>query len=80
MATCDKCGNDYPRTFTVTLHDGTAKVYDSLECAAADIAPRCAHCGCTVLGHGVEANGRTYCCSHCARVTTGAEITDSVAV
>jgi len=26
-----------------------------------------AHCGCRILGHGVEANGKMYCCAHCAR-------------
>lgn len=80
MATCDRCGNDYAHTFTITLDNGTARTYDSFECAVADVAPRCANCGCTVLGHGVEANDETYCCSHCARVATGAATTDSVAV
>jgi hypothetical protein len=31
------------------------------------MAPRCAHCECTVVGHGVEAAGQIYCCAHCAR-------------
>jgi hypothetical protein len=30
------------------------------------MAPECAHCGCKVIGHGVEANGTFYCCAHCA--------------
>ncbi|GAB2471862.1 hypothetical protein GCM10027063_10590 [Promicromonospora xylanilytica] len=80
MATCDKCGNEYAHTFTITKDDGSTGVFDSFECAATAMAPRCAHCGCTVLGHGVEANDTTYCCSHCARISTGAEITDSVGV
>jgi hypothetical protein len=78
MATCDRCGNDYAHTFTITKDDGTSGVYDSFECAAQDMAPRCEHCGCTILGHGVEANEKTFCCSHCARQTTGVQITDSV--
>jgi len=41
-------------------------VFDSFECAIAAVAPRCAHCRCTILGHGVEAHGRIFCCAHCA--------------
>lgn len=78
MATCDKCGNEYAHTFTITKDDGSKGTFDSFECAAEVMAPRCAHCGCTVLGHGVAANNKTYCCGHCARVTAGAEIHDAV--
>jgi hypothetical protein len=31
------------------------------------MAPRCGHCGCTIIGHGMEASGLMYCCAHCAR-------------
>ena len=31
------------------------------------LAPACEHCGCKVLGHGVEAGGHVYCCANCAR-------------
>jgi hypothetical protein len=30
------------------------------------MAPECAHCGCKVIGHGVESNEGFYCCAHCA--------------
>jgi hypothetical protein len=30
------------------------------------LAPECAHCGCKVIGHGVEEDGRIFCCEHCA--------------
>jgi hypothetical protein len=33
------------------------------------LAPVCEHCGCKVIGHGVEVDGRFYCCAHCARET-----------
>jgi hypothetical protein len=33
------------------------------------MAPRCAHCGCRVIGHGVEGLGQIYCCAHCAGVS-----------
>ncbi|WP_277210937.1 hypothetical protein [Isoptericola croceus] len=78
MATCDMCGNDYAQTFTITKADGASGVYDSFECASHAMAPRCAHCGCMVLGHGVDVDDETFCCSHCARATTGVDLTDSV--
>lgn len=78
MATCDMCGNDYPRTFTLTTADGQTGTFDSFECAVHALAPTCAHCGCRILGHGVEVQGETFCCSHCARTSTGADLTDSV--
>ena len=31
------------------------------------LAPACEHCGCKVVGHGVEAGGHVYCCANCAR-------------
>jgi hypothetical protein len=30
------------------------------------LAPSCNHCGCRIIGHGVEVNGTSYCCAHCA--------------
>jgi hypothetical protein len=42
-------------------------VLDSFECASHAIAPRREHCGCVVIGHGVEAEGHFFCCAHCAR-------------
>lgn len=76
MATCTTCGNDYDKTFTVTTADGTTAVFDSIECAAAALAPECPHCHCRVLGHGVEAGGTVYCCAHCARAAGHDEVTD----
>ena len=38
--------------------------FDSFECAINAMAPRCAHCDCRVIGHGVEAAGKIYCCAH----------------
>jgi hypothetical protein len=70
MATCDVCGNDYPKAFRIIQADGTAATFDSFECAIHRIAPRCSHCGCSIIGHGVEADGAMYCCSHCARHAT----------
>lgn len=66
MATCELCGNDYDKAFTIRM-DGADHVFDSFECAIAALAPSCAHCGCRVIGHGMEANGRFFCCAHCAQ-------------
>jgi hypothetical protein len=65
MATCEVCGNDYDKAFEVRIA-GETHVFDSFECAAHALAPRCEHCGCAVLGHGVEARGSIFCCAHCA--------------
>ncbi|WP_278261924.1 hypothetical protein [Nocardia sp. AG03] len=66
MAVCDTCGNDYARAFTVS-REGDNWTFDSIECAASKLAPSCAHCGCRVLGHGLEADESVYCCANCAR-------------
>ncbi len=66
MATCDVCGNDYDKAFQVVSSDGTTRTFDSFECAIHAVAPSCNHCGCRVVGHGVEADGEVFCCAHCA--------------
>ena len=66
MATCDVCGNDYDKAFQVVSSDGTTRTFDSFECAIHAVAPSCHHCGCRVVGHGVEADGEIFCCAHCA--------------
>ncbi|MDN2566107.1 hypothetical protein N1F89_07725 [Aquibium sp. A9E412] len=65
MARCEVCGNSYDKAFEVTMA-GETHVFDSFECAIHALAPRCAHCGCRVIGHGVEVDGTVYCCAHCA--------------
>ena len=63
---CEVCGNQYDKSFQVIV-DGIVHTFDSFECAVHRLAPTCAHCGCRILGHGVEASGTFYCCSSCAR-------------
>jgi hypothetical protein len=46
---------------------GRRHTFDSFECAIHKMAPRCEHCGCSIIGHGVENAGRTFCCADCAR-------------
>lgn len=65
MARCDVCGNNYDKSFVVIQGDTTG-TFDSFECAIHAMAPRCAHCQCAVIGHGVGAkDGQVYCCEHC---------------
>lgn len=63
MAQCETCGNEHDKAFVVTLA-GQPRTFDSFECAIHAPAPSYAHCGCKVVGHGVEANGVMYCCAH----------------
>ena len=65
MARCDQCGNDYDKAFQVVMGD-RRMTFDSFECAIEMAAPRCEHCDCRVIGHGVEQDGRMFCCAHCA--------------
>lgn len=65
MAICAQCGNDYDKAFQVIIADQTL-IFDSFECAIQKAAPRCAHCGCPIIGHGLEAKGAMFCCDHCA--------------
>jgi len=79
MAKCEVCGNDYDKSFELKTHDGSLHTFDSFECAIHACAPACAHCNCKVVGHGVEANGKIYCCANCARHEGEREIRDRVA-
>jgi len=66
MSTCEVCGNEYDKTFTITM-DGREHTFDSFECAIHALAPSCVHCGCKVIGHGVEQDDAIFCCAHCAQ-------------
>ncbi len=76
MAKCEVCGNDYDKSFEVKAQ-GSTHVFDSFECAIHALAPSCAHCGCKVIGHGVEGNGEIYCCAHCAKQAGVVGVDDS---
>jgi hypothetical protein len=66
VATCELCGNDYDKTMEISVA-GERHTFDSFECAIHVLAPHCPHCDCRIVGHGVEADGRMFCCAHCAR-------------
>jgi hypothetical protein len=65
MSQCEVCGNDYDKSFQV-LTEGVSHTFDSFECAIHALAPICEHCGCRVVGHGLESGNSIYCCAHCA--------------
>lgn len=75
MATCDKCGNDYDKTFQIT-QQGRTHTFDSFECAIQMLAPTCPHCNVRIIGHGVEKGGRIFCCAHCAHQEGVRELRD----
>ena len=77
MAKCDVCGNEYDKAFTITgpLGSGT---FDAFECAIHAIAPRCAHCECRIIGHGIENDGSFYCCASCAGMSGVKGVQDRV--
>lgn len=64
-AQCEVCGNDYEGAFQV-IKDGETHTFDSMECAIQALAPECTHCGCRVIGHGVQKGDQIFCCAHCA--------------
>ncbi len=75
MARCALCGNDYDKAFQVTMAD-TTLTFDSFECAIHMLAPVCSHCGCRIIGHGLEADGTLYCCNHCAKSSGESRLQD----
>ena len=75
MAKCEVCGNDYDKSFDL-IAAGAKHTFDSFECAIQRIAPVCEHCNCKVIGHGVEVGNHFYCCAHCARTATSADVRD----
>ncbi len=75
MAKCEVCGNDYYLSFEVAMA-GNVHVFDSFECAIHKLAPTCTHCGCRIIGHGIEAEQKYFCCASCARSAGIQGITD----
>ena len=73
MQRCEVCGNEYDKAFQVL--DGTTHSFDCFECAIHALAPHCEHCGCRVIGHGVERRGAIFCSRGCSESTTTAKAT-----
>ena len=77
MPACEVCGNEYDKAFEIRM-EGSTHTFDSFECAIHALAPSCDHCGCRVIGHGVESDGRFFCCAHCAQHAGVGEARDRV--
>jgi hypothetical protein len=67
MARCEICGNEYRKMLEIR-YQGRVGNFDSFECAIHGMAPTCEHCGCRVIGHGVELGERIFCCANCAQM------------
>jgi hypothetical protein len=76
MGTCEVCGNQYDKSFEVSIA-GASHVFDSFECAIHALAPACNHCGCRIVGHGVEGPaGVIFCSASCAKQEGVSELRD----
>jgi hypothetical protein len=62
---CECCGNEYDKPIEI-LVNGISRYFDCFECAIHTLAPKCSHCGCRIIGHGLESGGSFFCCAHCA--------------
>src|SRR5438552_3782946 len=61
MAVCEVCSNEYDKPIEISMA-GSQHTFDSFECAIHALAPVCNHCGCRIIGHGVETgHGVMYC-------------------
>ncbi|WP_083809099.1 hypothetical protein [Pedosphaera parvula] len=65
MPQCETCGNEYDKNLEIVVN-GISHYFDCFECAIHALAPLCDHCGCKIIGHGIEAAGIFFCCAHCA--------------
>ena len=77
MPTCEVCQNEYDKAFEIVV-GGKRHTFDSFECAIHKLAPVCEHCGCKIVGHGIEAEGTFFCCAHCARESGVTAVADHV--
>lgn len=77
MENCEVCGNDYDKPVEIVV-EGKSRFFDCFECAIHALAPQCSHCGCKIIGHGVQAGEDFYCCAHCAHEAGITEIHDRV--
>lgn len=78
MPRCETCGNEYDGAFQVVMPNAAAHTFDSFECAIQALAPTCAHCGCRVIGHGLQAGDSIFCCAHCAEASGVEQLHDRI--
>lgn len=75
---CEVCGNRYDKSFAIRrpADSNEERIFDSFECAIQALAPTCEACGNRIIGHGLESDGRFFCCAHCARQEGEKDLTD----
>jgi hypothetical protein len=56
---CEVCGQDYDKAFEVVTA-GNRHVFDIFDSAIRLLAPICEHCGCRIVGHGIEVRKAWY--------------------
>ena len=78
MPKCEVCENEYDKSFSIEMN-GERHVFDSFECAIQRLAPQCAYCQCRIIGHGIEANSKMFCCANCARRSGVSSVADRAA-
>jgi hypothetical protein len=66
VSACIVCHHENDKNFTIKINN---KIYtfDCFECAIYKLAPCCARCHCTIIGHGITANRLLYCGEDCVR-------------
>ncbi len=74
---CECCGNEYDKPIEISM-GGETMTFDCFECAIHVLAPVCSHCGCKIVGHGVEGRSAMYCCAHCARASGESQLADRI--
>ena len=77
MSRCEVCGNDYDNPLEIR-RAGETHFFDCFECAIEALAPTCKHCGCRIIGHGVQAGDDVYCCANCARAAGVLSLADRI--
>ena len=78
MQKCEVCGNEYDHEIEV-MANGKTHYFDCFECAIHALAPECDHCGCKIIGHGLQAGDNYFCCAHCAHEEGVMQLQDRVA-
>ncbi len=66
------------KAFEIRMSGGDSHTFDSFECAIHALAAICEYCNVKVIGHGVEADGRFFCCAHCASMAGVEGVADRV--
>ena len=70
---CEVCGKSEDRCFEVHL-GGERHIFDSFECARNRLMPKCAFCGCLLLGLRLQVEDLLFCSYECAGESRAVEV------